>query len=120
MSIDSADEQKFILDHNCYWQTTGNLLIQLGKGAENWDEAMNAWLTTGGTLTDWSGRRTYLPSEFSRYQAECGQDQHSLVAKPLFVDEPSGDYRQRADSPCQGMGMQTDVRKSRIPKEFSP
>jgi hypothetical protein len=110
LSIDSAEEQKFILDHNCYWQTTGNLLIQLGKGAENWDEAMNAWLTTGGTLTDWSGRRTYLPSEFRRYQAECGQDQHSLVAKPLFVDEPSGDYRQRADSPCLDMGMQADVR----------
>ena len=56
--IDPADEHKFILDHNRYWQTTGEMLIHMGG-------------------------RSYRPSEFSRYQAECGQDQHSQVTKPL-------------------------------------
>lgn len=79
--VDSADERKFILDHNDYWQTTGELLIHL------------------------SGRRSYPPMEFARYQAECGQDGHSLMAQPLFVDAAGGDYRQRPDSPCLDMGL---------------
>ena len=48
-----------------------------------------------------------LPAEFARYQTECGQDAHSLVAEPLFKDKAHGDYRQRGDSPCLDMGMQS-------------
>lgn len=55
--IDPADEQKFILDHNRYWQTTGDLLFRFG-----------------GQL--------YKPSEFSRYRKDCKQDIHSKISKP--------------------------------------
>ncbi|MBN2212091.1 MAG: right-handed parallel beta-helix repeat-containing protein, partial [Sedimentisphaerales bacterium] len=105
LSIDAADDGKFILDHNCYWQPTAAPLIYYGKGAQDWAAAMKKWETAGGPLTDGGARSSYLPAEFSRYQAQCGQDVHSRIAKPLFVDAPSGDYRQRADSPCLGMGM---------------
>ncbi len=55
--IDPADEQKFILDHNHYRQTTGDLLIHFGG-------------------------RSYKPSEFACYQNECNQDKHSKIEKP--------------------------------------
>ena len=79
--IDPSDERKFFLDHNDYWQTTGDLLIHMGG-------------------------RSYQPAEFSRYQAECEQDRHSRVADPSFVDPAHGDYRLRDGSACVGMGRQ--------------
>ncbi|NLH15623.1 MAG: right-handed parallel beta-helix repeat-containing protein [Phycisphaerae bacterium] len=105
LSIDPADDHKFVFDHNSYWQTTGQPVIHLGKGVKNWAEAMTAFQTTGKAI-DWGARRSYLLSEFGHYQAESGQDGSSRVAKPLFVDEASGDFRQRGESPCLGMGME--------------
>ncbi len=110
LSVDPADERKFVLDHNAYWQTKGKCLIHLGKGTKSWAEAMKAWQVTGGPLIDWGGR-SYAPSEFGRYQTETGQDKHSRIAQPLFVDAASGDFRQRAESPCLEMGMRADVRR---------
>ena len=28
---DPVDERKFVIDHNCYWQTTGELLMQFNR-----------------------------------------------------------------------------------------
>ena len=103
--VDPADAPKFILDHNAYWQTAGKPLVHVGRGVTNWAETLRGFQAGGEPLVDWSGH-TYAPPEFSRYQAECGQDGHSLVAKPLFLDEARGDYRQRNNSPCRAMGMQ--------------
>jgi len=55
--IDPADEQKFVLDYNRYWQTTGDLLFHYGG-------------------------LSYKPSEFRLYQKNCKQDKHSKIAKP--------------------------------------
>lgn len=88
LSIDPADAEKFILDDNCYWKTTP------------------------GRLIEWGGGRSYLPSEFARYQAERSREEHGQIARPLFVDAPNGDYRQRDDSPCRGAGMGIDAGRS--------
>ena len=82
--IDPADERRFVIDHNCYWQTSGILLIHMAG-------------------------RFYGPSDFARYQADYHQDAHSMLADPRFIDEPYADYRLRDDSPCLAMGMQTAV-----------
>ncbi len=87
LSIDPADAQQFLLDHNRYWKTSP------------------------GRLIEWGGGRPYAPSEFARYQAECARDQHSRIAKPRFVDASHGDFRQSADSPGRCTGMQTNVRR---------
>jgi len=79
--IDSADERQFIFDHNCYWQTSGQLLIHINN-------------------------RDYLPAQFSEHQA-TGQDGNSVVAEPQFRDIVSGDYRLRADSPHANKGIQS-------------
>ena len=76
--IDPADEGKLVLDDNCYWQAAGEMLMHMGG-------------------------RSYATSEFSRYQAECGQDGHSLVAEPRFRDEAHGDYRLCEGSPPLGI-----------------
>jgi hypothetical protein len=81
LSIDPADAQKFMLDHNCFWKTTPSRLIE------------------------WGGGRSYMLSEFAKYQAECDRDKHSRIASPRFADAPSGNFRQRVDSPCLGAGI---------------
>jgi predicted outer membrane repeat protein len=60
--IHKEDLRHFVLDGNTYWQTTGEL------------------------LTTMSGR-AYRPEEFARYQADWGQDKHSKIARPTFVNE---------------------------------
>jgi hypothetical protein len=111
--IAPPDERKFVIDHNAYWQPTDNLLIQFVRLVEGktWAEALTSMVATG-QLPLHQGGRSYRPSQFSRYQAECGQDEHSLVSRPLFVDEAGGDYRQREVSPCRDTGMRIDVRRN--------
>ena len=53
--------------------------------------------------------KSYTPSEFRRYQEEWGQDKNSRIARPLFIDEAGGDYRQRSDSPSLDMGIQNNI-----------
>lgn len=79
--IDPVDERTFVIDHSCYWQTTGSCLAKLNH-------------------------RSYRPEEFADYQRETGQDAHSVVADPQFGDAARGDYRLNADSPVPGTGIQ--------------
>ncbi len=83
LSIDPADAEKFVLDDNCYWKATP------------------------GRLIEWGGGRSFLLSEFARYQTECSRDAHSRIAQPLFADAANRDFRQRPDSPCLGVGVST-------------
>ena len=97
LTIEPADAQKFILDHNCYWQTIGEPLIHVGGRSSVAKQEISSHMDD----------QPYRPSDFSRYQAESGQDGSSMLAKPLFMDEAQGDYRQREDSPCLGLGIYT-------------
>ena len=41
----------------------------------------------------------YTMAQFSRYQAEKGQDTHSITADPVFVDIANLDFRPALGSP---------------------
>lgn len=110
--LDPIDEPKFDINHNCYWQTKGELLAKFTRltGDTTTKRAIQSFLSEGKAwpLHTWRSCRSV---DLRGYRAESGQDQHSLVARPLFVDEARGDFRQRTDSPCAGMGMRADVRR---------
>jgi predicted outer membrane repeat protein len=110
--IEPADMRRFAIDENSYWQSTDGLLYQSSRlvGGKSWSEAMAFLVSTGELSSLLGGSRTFGPSRFGRYQEETGQDRHSRVAEPLFMDPALGDYLQRSDSPCAGLGMRGDVR----------
>ncbi len=119
--IAPADERKFVFDHNCYWQTAGNLLIQytrLQKG-KTWADAMKVFATEGRLPLE-APDQSYRAAEFGRYQAERRQDEHSHLSQPLFVDAAAGDYRLRDGSPCRDTGMRIDVRRELRPRATEP
>jgi len=66
----------FALDHNCYWRTDGEPLV-------------------------FPGNRT-----LEKWQEATGQDRHSIVADPKFVDPENDDYRLQTDSPVFKLGFQ--------------
>ncbi|MDD4061858.1 MAG: right-handed parallel beta-helix repeat-containing protein [Kiritimatiellae bacterium] len=76
--IDPVEEKKFVIDRNCYYQTTNDLLARIAG-------------------------RNFRPAEFREYQA-AGFDAQSLFADPKFVDAKHADYRLAPTSPCKGMG----------------
>jgi len=108
--IEPADARQFVFDHNAYWQTPGAPLVQIGRllPGTTWREVL-ATMIDGGRWPVAADGRTYSPAEFSRYQVETGQDAHSRVAEPRFMDPARGDYRQAADSPCWGLGVRHDL-----------
>jgi len=72
-------ERHLVLDHNCYHQTTGNMLFLLNG-------------------------KPYSPADWSRYRKETGRDAHSLMTDPNFVQPESPEYRLQPTSPCPHMG----------------
>ena len=78
--LDPVDERQFVIEDNCYWQTTGSQLMRMNG-------------------------RDYTPAQFSRYQADTGHDTNSFMADPRFVNRASGDYRLQPDSPCPAAGL---------------
>jgi hypothetical protein len=57
-------------------------------------------------VTDVAAHELAVPDEWSSWQA-MGQDKHSLVADPLFVNPAKDDYRLKPDSPAFKLGIQS-------------
>jgi predicted outer membrane repeat protein len=110
--IDKADLRRFAIDENAYWRTAGGVFqsCRLADGT-TWSDAMASLVSSGDLRSLTAEEHAYPASELSRYQAETGQDRHSRLEEPLFVDPEHGDYRQRPESPCAGLGMRADVRR---------
>jgi hypothetical protein len=72
-------ERNLVIDHNCYRQTTGDMLCRLNGKA-------------------------YRPSDWQIYREECRQDAHSVLADPMFVNPEASDYRLQSNTPCPEAG----------------
>jgi len=66
----TSKESYYTLDHNLYWQAGGKPLMFTKD------------------------------MDFKAWQAKSGQDKHSIVADPEFLDARQGDFRLKPDSPA--------------------
>lgn len=66
----------FILDHNVYWNAAGKPIVFPGN------------------------------LDLDHWREKQGQDRHSLVADPLFVNAENGDFRLEPNSPALDLGFQ--------------
>ena len=65
------------------------------------DQDHNLWYSDQGVMAYWFRDKI---GSFADFQKKTGLDQHSVFAKPRFVDEASGDYRLAPDSPGIDLG----------------
>ena len=112
--LDPADERRFVIDRNAYWQSADRPLVQFSRLSrrKNWADAM-AMMVAKGKLPIHDDVESYSVGQFDEYRTRRGQDRQSLLSRPVFVDQAAGDYRQRDDSPCRSMGMRIDVGRVR-------
>ena len=89
----------FTFEHNIvYWKPTGNLLGSNWSNDDKYKLDYNLYWRTDGQpfqLAKWN---------WQQWQAR-GQDVHSLVADPLFVDPEKGDFTLKAGSPAEKIGF---------------
>lgn len=69
-------------------------------GAMNFTMDHNLYYMVGGKAFDWPGDRT-----FQQWQEWTGQDRHSIIADPLFVDPENGDFSLKPGSPAEKIGF---------------
>ncbi len=67
---------------------------------KNYTFDYNLYYMVGGKEFDWPGDRT-----FAQWQQWTGQDTHSIIADPLFVDPKNGDFRLKPGSPAERIGF---------------
>ncbi|HOW73491.1 MAG TPA: right-handed parallel beta-helix repeat-containing protein [Phycisphaerae bacterium] len=88
----------FFFDHNIVYYSEGSLL---GSSWENNNYKLDRnvyWRTDGGAI-DFAG------GSFDDWKKR-GQDEHSVIADPLFTDPAAGDFTLRPDSPAVKLGFQ--------------
>jgi hypothetical protein len=98
MRTRAEDHRSFTFEHNIILADDAPLLGSNWSGdgyaMDNnlyWDEKTKTLQFAGMTLEQWRQK---------------GQDVHSLVADPEFVDPEKGDFRLRPDSPAKKIGFQ--------------
>jgi hypothetical protein len=105
----SADTRGVVIRRNIFFEATDHAFDALW-----WDPASlanqqvitldeNCWWQPQGAMIRFKARR-YAAGEFAAYQADTGQEAHSIVADPKFADAEALDLRLRSDSPCPQWG----------------
>jgi len=90
----------FFFERNIvYWDNASPLL------GSNWNDNnfrldYNVYWNAGGHAIGFPGGLT-----FEQWKEKRGQDAHSVIADPLFVDAKGGDFRLKPDSPALKLGF---------------
>jgi parallel beta-helix repeat protein len=98
--------RSFVFEHNIVYYTTGTLL------GSNWAGDRTRYELDYNDYWDTSGRPvTFAKATFAQWQAK-GQDTHSIIADPQFVDAANYDFRLKPDCAALKMGFKAiDVSK---------
>ncbi|HEY3266460.1 MAG TPA: right-handed parallel beta-helix repeat-containing protein [Armatimonadota bacterium] len=98
MRTRAEEHLSFTFESNLVYWTQGDLLGSNWEGSNfrldrnlYWNAAGGAVTFAGQTLDQWKAR---------------GQDQHSIIADPLFRNPVRGDFRLKPGSPATGVGFQ--------------
>jgi len=93
----NENHTSFVFEHNIFYWRDGKLLD--GKWEDgNYKFDHNLYFRAQG------GPINFVDKSFEEWQ-ETGQDVHSLVASPLFVDPERGDFSLQPGSPAWKMGF---------------
>lgn len=94
------DHLSFTFERNIvYWDNDSPLFDGQWRDAKLKLDYNLYWCKPPGTLYTLAGM------SFDAWQQVTGQDRHSLVADPMFVDAAGGDFHLRADSPATQIGF---------------
>jgi len=95
------DHLSFTYENNIFYFDNGKLLLineeAWNNGRFKFDE--NIYFDASGAPLDFAGK------SWSEWQ-QSGQDVHSLVADPLFVDAENRDFRLKPESPAFELGFE--------------
>jgi parallel beta-helix repeat protein len=86
----------YTFEHNIVYWTEGPLL------GENWSD--NQYKLDDNLYWNAGKQITFLGMSFADWQKR-GQDAHSLIADPLFVDPAKGDFTLKPGSPAEQIGF---------------
>jgi parallel beta-helix repeat protein len=89
----------FALQRNIVYCDADRMLVGPWRNGD-YQVDENVYWTTSSAVPLWDNR------DFDEWRATSGQDQHSLLADPKFVDAPNRDFRLRPDSPALKLGLQ--------------
>ena len=97
----TAETSGIEIKHNVFYNHTewGTRYSSGWKTLPNQDH--NLWYSDQGVMAYWFREKI---GSFEDFQQKTGLDNHSLFAKPSFVDAAGGDYRLTADSPGPNLG----------------
>jgi hypothetical protein len=94
------DHLSFTFDHNIVYYREGNLL------GGNWTWTGGNYAFDSNCYWDAGGRPiTFDGLTLEEWRSQRGQDRHSVIADPLFVDPEHRDFTLRPGSPALGLGF---------------
>jgi hypothetical protein len=91
----------FFFERNIVYWDNGSPLFGSNWADNQFRLDNNLYFLAGhGSLTTFPGNLTW-----DQWQKDRGQDQHSLIADPLFENPQQGDFRLKPDSPALKLGF---------------
>jgi hypothetical protein len=105
-----TDTGQIRIINNIFYESTENCIYisSAYDGLENLNLDHNCWYQASGNMMNFQGYR-YTMSQFSMYQSEKLQDQNSIAEAPLFTNPSETDFHPQENSPVIDHGFSFDV-----------